>query len=136
MNCRRANLSDADLLYRWRVEGETADWYEGKPTTRAEHDLWLRQRLASPAVRIWIVEDHGTPIGVIRLDSNDELSVEIAPEWRGMGFGTKAIVFACSQAEERVKACVDGSNEAALKSFAKAGFVLRPDVDFLIWRKP
>lgn len=134
MNCRPATLEDATLLYRWRREGESADWYEGSPTTESAHADWFAERVHSHLVRIWIVEDEGRAVGVIRLDSNDELSVEIDPRYRGMGYGTEAIRWACAQAEGRVKACVDSSNDAARRAFLKAGFKHRPDVDFYIWR--
>lgn len=140
MNLRPATLHDADLLYEWRVEGEQAEWYEGPQTTREQHDRWLAARLDNPAVRIWIAEIDGLlgagAVGVVRLDSNDELSVEIDPGWRGLGYGTEAIQLACEQAEGRVKACVDGSNEAARRAFLNAGFQHREDVEFYLWRKP
>lgn len=134
MNFRPATLKDSDLLYQWRVEGEQADWYEGPKTSREDHDAWLFSRVHNGAVRIWIIEEEETPVGVVRLDSNDELSVEIAPEWRGKGYGTKAIQWACRQAQGRVKACVDVSNYHAARAFRKAGFEMRPDVDFYLWR--
>lgn len=134
MNFRPATLKDSDLLYKWRTEGEQASWYEGPHTSRDQHEVWLFDRILSVAVRIWIVEEEETPIGVVRLDSNDEISVEIDPEWRGQGYGTKAIMWACQHATGRVKACVDATNVEARMAFEKAGFEARPDVIFYLYR--
>lgn len=136
MNLRPATLKDSELLYQWRVEGETATWYEGPKTSLKEHREWLNDRLHNPCVKVWIVEAGGVPVGVVRLDSNDELSVEIDPEHRGLGYGTLAILAACARAEGRVKACVDQTNLHARGAFLKAGFVERPDVKFYLYRRP
>ncbi len=134
MDLKPAHGGHVALLYHWRIEGESAGWYEGPHTTAEEHRVWLQDRLNNPCVQIWIVEVDGVPVGVVRLDSNDELSVEIAPEHRGKGYGVEAIQLACAQAKGRVKACVDESNDAARRAFVKAGFVKRPDVLFYLWR--
>jgi RimJ/RimL family protein N-acetyltransferase len=134
VNLRLATYDDSALLYLWRIEGETADWYEGPHTSRRQHDEWLWRRIGNPCVTIWIVEADNAPVGVVRLDSNDELSVEIAPEHRGEGYGVEAIQAACAQAKGRVKACVDATNERARTAFLKAGFAQRDDVIFYLWR--
>ena len=134
MNLRPATRADSDLLYEWRTEGETADWYEGPQTSVKDHDAWLYDRLDNPCVHIWIVEVDGIPVGVVRLDSNDELSIEIAPNQRGKGLGTEAIEKACELAPGRVKANVDWTNREARKAFTAAGFVERPDVIFFLYR--
>jgi len=131
---RPATPGDTELLYHWRREGETADWYGGPKTNRHTHNAWLLQRLGTTLVRVWIVEADGVPVGVVRLDSNDELSIEIAPEHRGKGYGPQAIRWACAQAEGRVKANIDASNIAARGAFLDAGFQERPDVKFYLWK--
>lgn len=137
MNVRPATAADAAALYRWRVEGEQADWYEGPPTTLEGHRAWLETRLHNPVVRIWVAEhaDTGVPVGVVRLDSNDELSVEVDAAYRGHGYGTRLIQWACDHAPGRVKACVDATNEPAARAFHKAGFHHRPDVHFYLWKE-
>lgn len=127
-------MSDSALLYRWRIEDETADWYESEPISRDEHDQWFAARLRTPAVRIWVVETDNRPIGVIRLDSNDELTVQIDQAWRNIGYGTRAAKWACEHADGRVKANIDAANLPALRAAEKARFALRDDVRFLLWR--
>lgn len=134
MNLRRATWADAAYLLRLRNEGEQASWYEGTQTTCPEHEAWLAARLNNPAVRIWVIREGDIPVGVIRLDSNDEISVQIEDQFRGCGYGVAAIQAACQHATGRVKACVDHSNKEAAAAFEKAGFVRRPDVDFYLWK--
>jgi RimJ/RimL family protein N-acetyltransferase len=134
MKLRRATLEDAALLYQWRVEGEQADWYEGSPTSADSHLLWLAQRISTPLVTIWIVEVDDAPVGVVRLDSNDEISIEIAPAHRDKGYGTDALKGAVFNHRGRVKANVDWSNIRAQDAFEKAGFEHRTDVFFYLWK--
>lgn len=139
MTFRPATRADSNLLYGWRAAAEDAPWWNGRPVTKLAHEQWFQDRLASRAVRIWIAEDDGEPVGHARLDSNGELSVEIVPERRGEGRGTKLIVATSHLGVEqlghtRIKACVDESNASARKAFLNAGFEERPDVRFFLWR--
>lgn len=49
---RRAELSDVERLWRWRLEAEKegveGGWYEGRPTTWEDHCDWF-----TPALSGW-----------------------------------------------------------------------------------
>jgi RimJ/RimL family protein N-acetyltransferase len=85
-------------------------------------------------VRVWIVEADGVPVGVVRLDSNDEVSIEIDPDHRRKGYGGFALAEVCKRARGRVKANVDSMNTDARMAFEHAGFKEHSDVVFYVWR--
>ena len=154
MDLRPATWQDRHTLYQWRHhEEETATWWEGNPVTMESHNTWLRARLKSPTVELWIAEDRvqevdgrgnliigkwkRTPVGMVRIDSNGEVSVSIDPAHRKQGYGTKLLREACRvTSQSRLKASVDEGNLAARRLFEKAGFTPRPDVLFYLKRLP
>jgi RimJ/RimL family protein N-acetyltransferase len=129
--------ADADLLYEWRQDDEDNDWWEGKPVDWDRHVDWLLPRLLSPCVHLWVAEEDGIPVGQARLDSNGELAFSIDKDFRGRGYGTalvqKATRAARSEGWGRVKANVDLSNEASVRTLEAAGYKIRPDVGFMRW---
>ena len=136
MDLRPAEGTDYKLLLRWREEGETAPWYQGRKIDWRDHAKWLIDRLRKPRLcKIWIAEVDGEPIGQARIDSNGEISYYVAPEYRELGYGTQIVQLACQlSGHHRVKASVDGDNEAGIRTLLKAGFVEHPDVKFFLWR--
>lgn len=155
MELRRATILDAELLYQWRVQGEQeAGWYEGPATMPTAHLTWLRKRLNNPAVDLWIAEDRVpdydpsgniaensvrklVQVGTARVDSNGELSFYVDPEWRKRGYGTRIVQEACRlSAHHRIKACADRANVLGIATMLAAGFQMRNDVAFLLWREP
>ena len=76
-----------------------------------------------------------TPIGSIGFVSeNADLSIMLYPEYRGMGYGTRAFALGaryCAEALqlERVYAGCYQDNQASLKMLARCGFVPHPETD-------
>ncbi len=134
---RPAHMVDADLLYEWRQHDENNDWWQGNPVEWDKHLDWLIPRLLSPVVDLWIGDVDGIPVGQARLDSNGELAFSIDKGHRGKGYGTQLVKKATAAAAAgpwgRVKANVDLSNEASIRTLTAAGYVLRPDVGFMRW---
>lgn len=137
MTIRPATAKDALLLFEWRQADEANDWWEGEPVEFEKHLDWLVPRLVSPVVDVWVGEVDGVPVGQARLDSNGELAFSVDAAFRGRGHGAdlvrKATRAAASQGWGRVKACVDLSNEASVRTLASAGYAMRPDVGFMRW---
>ncbi len=130
---RGATPEDMELVWRWANDPETrAASFTPEPIPWESHVEWFRRRLSDPNCRIYIAEDDlGNPVGQIRFEPTDdpgavELSISVAGEWRGHGYGV-AIVRAGSSrvieelAVEHVDAVVKVSNEASLRSFRTAG---------------
>lgn len=137
LTLRYATDADADLLYQWRRDDEHNDWWEGSPVTWDAHIGWLRPRIDNPLVHIWVGELDGIPIGQARLDSNGELAFSIDKAFRGRGHGTELVRLATAEGRKhhgRVKASVDLSNKASVKTMIRAGYVLRSDVGFMLCR--
>ena len=130
---RRVTESDADLILAWANDAETrAASFHPDPIDPAGHRGWLASRLASSTTGFWIGEsDDGRPIGQVRVEADDgavgEVSISVAPDARGQGFGRVLILAAVEEAVptleiERLVARVRLDNPASLSLFAGAGF--------------
>lgn len=130
---RRTTASDADLLFGWSNDPVTrATSFHPEPIEAAGHAPWLEGRLASPTTGFWIGErDDGRPIGQVRVEVGDgavgELSISVAPDARGLGFGRALLLAAAEEAGrtlsiERLVARVRLDNPASLSLFRGAGF--------------
>jgi RimJ/RimL family protein N-acetyltransferase len=126
---RPVTASDADLLLDWANDPVTrAASFHPDPIDQAGHVAWLASRLASPTTGFWIGEsDDGRPIGQVRVEGR-EISISVAPEARGQGFGRALLLTAVEEAGrtltvERLLARVRLENPASLSLFAGVGFV-------------
>jgi RimJ/RimL family protein N-acetyltransferase len=128
---REATAEDAELLLAWRNDPVTrANSFEQGAIELESHRAWLTRKLASPDTRLWILTDDGVPAGQVRYDRRGhagEVSVAIAPEFRGRGFGSAILRLsaprACSElALSEIRALVKPSNQASLAAFERAGF--------------
>lgn len=140
MILRPATSGDEDLFFQWRQDDEAgARWWEGERVEFANHLCWFRERVDNAVVGLWVAEHHGVPVGSARIDSSGEITVDVAKDHRGRGFGVEIIRNVSRQAiwrfgHQRVKAMVDDSNLAAMRAFEKAGYVDRRDVHYWRWR--
>jgi spore coat polysaccharide biosynthesis protein SpsF (cytidylyltransferase family)/RimJ/RimL family protein N-acetyltransferase len=132
-------------VWRWRNDPETrrASFHQAEVPPE-EHSRWFEESLARPDRRIYIVQADGVDAGVVRLDvKNGEATVNInvAPEWRGQGIGTRALralsreafgPLALNQLSARVKA----DNTASRRAFERAGFRPVDEGDPLTFVRP
>jgi RimJ/RimL family protein N-acetyltransferase len=125
-------VNDAELLRGWRNDPETRRRSFTKTSVSvAEHRAWLRTRLASSRAAIWIFSDGSVPVGQVRVDVDGdvaEVSIVVAPERRGRGYG-KAMLSEAMQmlrkefsADLRARALVLDDHEASLRTFKACGF--------------
>ena len=130
---RRVTESDADLILGWANDSETrAASFHADPIDPAGHVRWVAARLTSPTTGFWIGEsEDGRPIGQVRVEVGDgsvgEISISVAPDARGLGFGRALLLAAVREAGrtlavERLLARVRLDNPASLALFAGAGF--------------
>jgi RimJ/RimL family protein N-acetyltransferase len=126
---RRVTASDADLLLAWANDPVTrAASFHPSPIDPAGHVRWLAARLASPETGFWIGESaDGLAVGQVRVEG-EEVSISVAPDARGQGFGRVLLAAAVEEAGrtlpvERMLARVRVDNPASLALFAGAGFV-------------
>ncbi len=122
---RPAKLSDADLLLAWRNDPLTrVNSHNSVLITREAHIAWLEASLQLPTRRIWIAEQHGTPVGSIRADKTDEhwlLSWAVAPEHRGHGVGCGMLIAALGRIDGPVRAEIKADNSASRRIASAAG---------------
>ncbi|WP_176697171.1 bifunctional UDP-2,4-diacetamido-2,4,6-trideoxy-beta-L-altropyranose hydrolase/GNAT family N-acetyltransferase [Microbacterium sp. 3J1] len=149
MMARAATLDDARMLFDWRNDPAT----RANSRTRGAvdwdaHVAWLARVVGHPDRRLLIVESEGHPVATSRWDRHSdtdwELSITMAPEYRGRGLASA--VLAASEralsvdAPTRLLAIVHGENTASLRLFRANGYLphLPPDGDgflaFAKWR--
>ncbi len=128
-------LEVVDLLV-WRREqeadGHIGGWYEGRPTRAKEHNLWFERN--RERIRMWVENDD--LCGMVRVDSNGELSFYVPHDRRGRGVEQRMLRATHSLAEQfggRLKATVDEGNTWAWQALREAGFREYP-VRFLAYK--
>jgi UDP-2,4-diacetamido-2,4,6-trideoxy-beta-L-altropyranose hydrolase len=128
---RSATAGDEALLLLWRNEPDAVRFsVTGRGVTPEEHAAWLARRLGDPSTHLWIAEEHGTPVGQVRLDvegTTGTVSIAIAPTHRGRGMGTAALQAMVIETERdpgvtHLRALVHADNPASARAFELAGF--------------
>jgi RimJ/RimL family protein N-acetyltransferase len=129
---RPATREDVQLIFHWRNEPDIVRLGSlQREVTWTEHEKWFAEALSSQRRQIYIVEREGRSIGQVRFDRGEKsdcvISVYLAPEFTGQGWGIEAIKNACELAfelwpVESVLACVRAENHAGQSAFRKAGF--------------
>ena len=149
---RRVTPADVELLVAWRESAETTDPYgyfgmlptHGIRQRFAEHGL-----LAEDGGVFVVAAEDGTVLGevswrTVRYGPSSasvayDIGIQIVPEHRGRGHGTKAqraladYLFA-TYAVNRVQASTDVTNVAEQRSLEKAGFTREGVIRGAQWR--
>ena len=131
---RAATAADSALLFEWRNDPLTRAMSRNTaPVEWDAHNRWLSGAMA----RIRIAEDRGEPVGVVRFDrggDGTELSWTVAPNKRGLGYGTAMLRAATACVEGRIVACIKPENQASARMVESCGFVLAETRDGLaVW---
>ena len=128
---RAARADDASLIRDWRNDADTVRSSAiARPVSEAEHARWFAAALADPHRRLWVAEEHGVPVGQVRVDVNGEagvFSIVVAPAHRGRGLGQAMLRGALSEVERegtatRLTALVREENLASMHAFEQVGF--------------
>ena len=134
---RPATADDAALLLAWANDPVTrAGSFHTARIPPDEHAAWLARTLVLPSRRLFIGMVGQEPVGQVRLDAGDgdeaEIGISIAPDRRGQGFGAGLLAAGMEAGRrdpaftaERFVARVRPGNEASIRLFEGAGFVLR-----------
>lgn len=135
INVRPATRADSEQLLLWRNDPTTRSGFRsGAVVARDEHLSWLNATLADPSRRLLVAEVDGKPIGTARWDRTSidswEVSLTVAPDFRGRGFATSIVLAAeaaiASTAATQLVAVIRSENSASKRSFARAGYL--PDL--------
>lgn len=134
---RPATAADAALLLAWANDPDTrAASFHTERIAPDEHTAWLARSLTLPTRRLFIGMVGEEPVGQVRLDVGEageaEVGISIAPERRGRGLGAGLLAAGIEAgrrdhelAVDRFVARVRLGNEASIRLFEGAGFVLR-----------
>jgi UDP-2,4-diacetamido-2,4,6-trideoxy-beta-L-altropyranose hydrolase len=156
LNLRSARESDCGLLFEWAGDPVTrAASFHSAPIAWEEHTRWFAERLQDPHAVIYIGENAGgEPVGLVRFQIKDDsavLSVNVAPAFRGEGWGRELILFATrallrtlarAGSVRRIDAFVKPENQASVRLFEASGFrraggerVAGQDALLFIWER-
>jgi GNAT superfamily N-acetyltransferase len=107
------------MLWLWANDPETrAHSFQHDPIAWDEHCEWLLTH--DP----YIGEIEGKPVGTVRIDGN-VISVTVAPEHRGHGYGMMLIRQATATSTAEVHAYIKNDNYASIRSFLASGYEIQ-----------
>jgi UDP-2,4-diacetamido-2,4,6-trideoxy-beta-L-altropyranose hydrolase len=129
---RRVREEDGRLLWEWANDPAVrAVSFSSEPISWQQHWQWFNSKLSSPDCIFYIaVNLADLPIGQVRFErTGDEatISVSLAANFRGKGFGSSIIRRACRKLlgiwnVKRIHAYVKTKNQVSLNAFSRAGF--------------
>ena len=152
---RPAVAGDADLLLGWRNDPGVRGWSRSsEPIDRESHAAWLRRSLTDADRHILIVSAvaDGVAVGTTRYDVRSadgsrtrwEISIAVAPEMRGRGFGdatlraSDAWLLATEPAAAEIVAWIRPANAGSRRLFERNGYGAtpseEPDLDCYVRR--
>ena len=131
---RKAEMGDADMLLRWRNDRETRkNSLRTGIVAYSDHMAWMEWALDDDLTEIFIGVHDEAPVGVIRFDNpvqhgTVEVSITIAPECRGKGYGRKLLsVGGLYKRDDHLLAIIKKENKQSIKMFERAGYTyVRP----------
>ena len=138
---RPVREDDARLLWEWVNDSVVrASAFNTEAIAWDTHVGWLAARLANPFAHLYLASDaEGTPLGQVRFEgrgtghesATSELSVSVAPAFRGAGWGPALIDVAVRRLFEEtsvqgVLARVRPENARSQSAFEDAAFVRDP----------
>lgn len=132
LRIRNVRLSDAECIWQWANDRETRQAsFSPNEIPWKEHSQWFANRLADNNTFFFIgVDRDDTSIGYIRFEGKRNeaiISIAIAPERRGQGYGSTLLREGCRQffqrrKDARVSAYVRPENKGSTTLFQKTGF--------------
>jgi len=132
LSLRLVRESDCRLLFAWADDPVArAASFHSAAISWENHSRWFAERLQDPQSVIYIGENAADePVGLVRFQIKGEsalLSVNVAPEFRGQGWGKELIAFSTralvrAYSVRRVNAFVKPDNQASVRLFEASGF--------------
>jgi UDP-2,4-diacetamido-2,4,6-trideoxy-beta-L-altropyranose hydrolase len=132
LRLRLVRETDCRLLFEWANDPVArAASFHGAEISWEDHVCWFRERLQDPQSIIYIGENAaGEPVGLVRFQIKGVravLSVNVAPEFRGQGWGRGLIAFGTRSmvrtgSVRRVDALVKPDNQASVRLFEASGY--------------
>ncbi len=135
-----AKICHSEMLWEWRNDPITRQMSNNtQKISWEEHSCWYGKVLLDKSRKLYLGEERGSPIGVVRFDKCDneeyvyEVIINISPASRGKGFGKKLITNGVRRFLQEVENCkfiraeVKKQNESSNKLFKSCGFTFIED---------
>jgi len=123
---RAAGPEDCERVWMYNFAPDTrAMSQRSEIVALVEHARWYARRLTDADAPMWIVEEWGAPVGVLRLDPRREttlISIALAAAARGRGIGRSAIAAVCLAWRRPIIAEIFADNYASRVCFEACGF--------------
>jgi L-amino acid N-acyltransferase YncA len=120
---REATIDDCERVWAWNFAPDVRAVSNDPAIVQvAQHAAWYVHRLATGGP-MWIVEEDGKGVGVIRIDDDGRISIALGAEARGRGIGKRAIAAACQAWARPVMATIQNTNQTSRACFEACGFV-------------
>lgn len=143
---RPATMMDSDDLLSWRNDPLTLACFKSTAeVSQEEHGRWMQFNVLNgyPTHIVMIADSKDGKVGVVRFDVdrsdvlNCDVSVTIAPEWRGHGLAKYVVSSACSYMYDMtINAEIRDWNVPSIKTFENCGFEKTGSGDgFLTYRR-
>jgi UDP-2,4-diacetamido-2,4,6-trideoxy-beta-L-altropyranose hydrolase len=133
LSLRTVAVEDDRLLWQWANDPHVrAMSFSSAPISWEKHVSWLGQKLTTPGCYLWIASYQGLPIGQVRFDQTERveanISISLAPETRGKGYGQSLIQIACQKLFQEtdihtIHAYIKVDNSASIHAFEACGFI-------------
>ncbi len=125
---RLAKESEAKSLFDWRNNPNIrAASEQRKPMIWEDHIKCLTHTLKSDTQHVFIGEQDGLPIGVVRFSVKHDhalVAIALVPGTQGKGFGKSLLALGLAQIESMpIRARIRSDNGASRTCFAACGFV-------------
>jgi ribosomal protein S18 acetylase RimI-like enzyme len=125
MIIRRATMDDAQAVLDWRNDPVAVSMSKSGAVDSDGHVQWFAKAIADPARDIFIAEEHGERVGMVRFDQTDDnymVSICVAPAARGRGVGSAMLERAMAAHRRPYVAEIMPENTASLRIFQRCGF--------------
>lgn len=131
-----AEICHSEMIWEWRNDPITRKMFvKSEKVSWEEHTSWYEKVLLDKCRKLYLGEEGGIPIGVVRFDKCDdeeyvyEVSINISPTGRRKGFGKQLLPNGIRRLLKEVDNCkfiraeVKKGNESSNKLFMSCGFI-------------
>jgi RimJ/RimL family protein N-acetyltransferase len=120
-------MEDALAVLEWRNDPTSvAASKSGALVKTADHLPWFAKSIDDPDRDIFIATEGDRRIGMVRFDREDDawlVSINLAPDERGKGYGDRVLLKAIAEVGRRhYLAEIKADNLASIRMFERCGF--------------
>ena len=135
---RRVMLKDEKCIFDWANDSVTRDnSFSSNIISYNEHKIWFEHKLRSENSKLYIFEVNGIPASFLRFDKEGEktvIGINISPNFRGKKLAPLFLKMSCEKYfeeanEQNIFAYIKKENIASIKSFERAGFKYRKELE-------